>query len=73
MFETKMAETKLSFYKLSFHVINSKNLPGNSMPQLLLDFKHCPVNLNENVLVDIFKNVVSTVPFSVTTDAVPYF
>ena len=47
-------------------LITVKTYLGNSMPQLLLDFKHCPVNLNENVLVDFLKNVVSTVPFSVT-------
>ena len=32
-----------------------------------------PVNFLENVLIDIFKNVVPAVPFSVTTNVVPYF
>ena len=36
-------------------------------------FNTALVNLTENVLIDFLKNVVSTVHFSVTTDAVPYF
>ena len=32
-----------------------------------------PVNFLENVLLEILKNVMLTVPFSVTTKAVPYF
>ena len=32
-----------------------------------------PVNFLENVLIDIFKNVVLSVPFSVKTNVVPYF
>ena len=32
-----------------------------------------PVNFLENVLIDILKNVVPAVPFSVTTNVVPYF
>ena len=32
-----------------------------------------PVNFLENVLIDILKNIVPTVPFSVTTNAVPFF
>ena len=32
-----------------------------------------PVNFLENKLLDILKNVVPTLPFSVTTNAVPYF
>ena len=31
------------------------------------------VNLIKNVITDFSKNEVSTVPFSVTTDVVPYF
>ena len=31
-----------------------------------------PVNFLENKLLDILKNVVPTMPFSVTTNAVPY-
>ena len=31
------------------------------------------VNFLENMLLDILKNVVPTVPFLVTTNAVPYF
>ena len=30
-------------------------------------------NFLENVLIDILKNVVPAVPFSVTTNVVPYF
>ena len=30
-------------------------------------------NLLENVILDILKKVMPTVPFSVTTNAVPYF
>ena len=38
------------------------------MPQLHLAFeKNVPVNLIENVLIDFLKNVVQTVPFSVST------
>ena len=32
-----------------------------------------PVNILENVLIDISRNVVPAVPFSVTTNSVPYF
>ena len=32
-----------------------------------------PVNFLENVLIDILKNVVPAVPFSVTRNAVPHF
>ena len=32
-----------------------------------------PVNFLENVLLDILKIVVPTVPFPVTTNVVPYF
>ena len=32
-----------------------------------------PVNFLQNVLLDIFKKVIPTVPFSVTTKSVPYF
>ena len=32
-----------------------------------------PVNFLQNVLLDIFKKVIPTVPFSVTTNSVPYF
>ena len=32
-----------------------------------------PANFLENVLIDILKNIVPTVPFSVTTNAVPFF
>ena len=32
-----------------------------------------PVNFLENVLIDILKNVMPAVPFSVTTNVVPYF
>ena len=32
-----------------------------------------PVNVLENVLLDTIKNVMATVPFSVTTNAVPDF
>ena len=32
-----------------------------------------PVNLIENVYIDFLKNIVSTVPFSVSTDAISYF
>ena len=32
-----------------------------------------PVNFRENELLDILKNVMPTVPFSVTTNAVTYF
>ena len=32
-----------------------------------------PVNFLENVLIDILKNVVPAVPFSVTTNAAPHF
>ena len=32
-----------------------------------------PLNFLENVLLEILKNVMLTVPFSVTTKAVPYF
>ena len=31
-----------------------------------------PVDFLENKLLDILKNVVPTMPFSVTTNAVPY-
>ena len=31
-----------------------------------------PVNLIENVLTDFLKNLVSKVPFSISTDVVPY-
>ena len=32
-----------------------------------------PVNFLENVILDILKNVMPTVPFSVTANAVTYF
>ena len=32
-----------------------------------------PANFLENVLIDILKNIVPTMPFSVTTNAVPFF
>ena len=32
-----------------------------------------PVNFLENVLIDILKDLVPAVPFSVTVNAVPYF
>ena len=31
------------------------------------------INLLENVLIDILKNVIPTIPLSVTTNDVPYF
>ena len=31
------------------------------------------VNFLENVLINIFKNVVPAIPFPVTTNVVPYF
>ena len=42
------------------------------MPQLHLAFEHCSCYI-ENVLIDFSKNVLSAVPFSFKTDAVPYF
>ena len=32
-----------------------------------------PVNFLESVLINILKNVVPAIPFSVTTNVVPYF
>ena len=32
-----------------------------------------PANFLENVLIDVLKNVVPAVPFSVTTNVAPYF
>ena len=46
-----------------------KCLTDNSKPYGLMD----PVNFLEDVLLDILKNVMLTVPFSATTDVVPYF
>ena len=47
----------------------AKFLTDNLKPYGLMD----PVNFLENVLIDILKNVVPAVPFSVTTNAVPHF
>ena len=47
----------------------AKFLTDNLKPYGLTD----PVNCLENVLIDIFKNVVPAVPSSVTTNVVPYF
>ena len=46
-----------------------KFLTDNLKPYGLID----PANFLENVLIDILKNVVLAVLFSVTTNAVPYF
>ena len=58
----------------TFHLINSKNIPGElyatTAPWLV---NNTPVNLTGNVLIDFLKNVASTVHFSVSRDAVPYF
>ena len=59
--------TYLSITKI-FHLINSKNLPRQFCTWLL---KNDHVNLIENVLIDFLKDVVSTMPFSVSTYAVP--
>ena len=46
-----------------------KSLTDNLKIYELMD----PVNFLQNVLLDIFKKVIPTVPFSVTTNSVPYF
>ena len=57
----------------TFHLINSKKstcgIPCHNCSWLL---NTAPANLTENVPADFSKNVVSTVPFFVITDAVPY-
>ena len=58
----------------NFHLIDNKNLPGEFYATTTPGFLNTArVNLIENVLRDFQKNVVLTVPFSVTADVAPYF
>ena len=58
----------------SFHLTDSKNLytSGILCHNCTWLLNTARVNLIENVLSDFSKNVVSTVPFSVTADVAPY-
>ena len=56
-----------------FDLINIKNLRGQLYDTTVPDvWKNDPVNHIENVLIDFLENVVAIVPFSVSTNAVPY-
>ena len=53
--------------------MNSKNLPGELYATIPPGFLTMPMLIFFlNVLIDFLKNVVPTVSFSVSTDAVPY-
>ena len=67
-FDVSLESTGLTIHLLMVFPFD-KFLTDNLKTYELMD----SANFLENVLIDILKNVVPAVPFSVTTNVVPYF
>ena len=67
-FDVSLESTGFTIHSLMVFPFD-KFLTDNLKTYELMD----PVNFLENVLIDILKNVVPSVPFSVKTNVVPYF